>query len=171
MAARVVTARGFEWLTDTLNWTVWNGTSWVKGLGLEKPVTPAADSTSDEFSVKKFKVNGRETYIMVGLDTSIPFGEWRDITLYSSCSPQGPFTGGHKVYTTPETTADSLPGFAPGQKLSGRIVMYNPHIHPQFSDGGKLLISYNLNRRHNSDSIFIDGYRPKFIEVPVKGLK
>jgi hypothetical protein len=171
MSAKVDTTGGFDALTNTANWTVWDGTSWIKGLGMEKPITPAADSTSDEFSVKKFKVNGRETYIMVGLDTSAPFGEWRDIVLYSSCSPQGPFTGGHKVYTTPETTTTVLPGFASGQKLAGRIVMYNPHIHPQFSGNGKLLVSYNLNRRHNSDSIFIDGYRPKFIEVPVKGLK
>ena len=49
--------------------------------------------------------------------------------------------------------------------------MYNPHIHPQFSGNGKLLVSYNLNRQHNSDSIFIDGYRPKFIEVSISGLK
>jgi hypothetical protein len=171
MVAKADTSGGFDTLTNTTTWTVWNGIAWVKGLDSETPITPASDSTSDEFSVAKFKVNGRDVYIMVGLDTLAPFGEWRDIVLYSSCSPQGPFIGKHKVYSTPETTGGSLPGFAPGQKLSGRIVMYNPHIHPQFSGNGKLLVSYNLNRRHNSDSIFIDGYRPKFIEVPIKGLR
>lgn len=171
MVAKADTSGGIDALTNTATWSVWNGSAWVKGLGIEMPITPAADSTSDEYSVAKFKVNGRDTYIMVGLDTLAPFGEWRDIVLYSSCSPQGPFTGKYKIYSTPETTADALPGFAPGQKLSGRIVMYNPHIHPQFSGKGKLLVSYNLNRRHNSDSIFIDGYRPKFIEVSIKGLR
>jgi hypothetical protein len=171
MVAKADTSGGFDVMTNTANWTVWNGKAWVTGLGNEAAITPAADSTSDEYSVAKFKVNGRDTYIMVGLDTLRPFGEWRDIVLYSSCLPQGPFTGKHKIYTAPETTADSLPGFAPGKKLSGRLIMYNPHIHPQFSGNGKLLVSYNLNRQHNSDSIFIDGYRPRFIEVGVKGLK
>ena len=118
MVAKADTSRGFDALTDTTTWTVWNGSDWIKGLGNETPITPAPDSTSDEYSVAKFKVNGRDTYIMVGLDTLAPFGEWRDIVLYSSCSPQGPFTGKHKIYTTPETTADSLSGFAPGRNLA-----------------------------------------------------
>lgn len=169
--AKTDLANGFETLTDTTKWTVWNGKDWVVGLGSEAVITPPTDSISDEYSVHKFKVNGRNTYIMVALDSSAPWGEWRDLTLYSSCSPTGPFTGKHKIYETPETTATQLPGFPPSLKLSGRLVMYNPHIHPQFTKDGKLLISYNLNRQHNSDSIYIDGYRPKFITVGIKGLK
>jgi hypothetical protein len=169
--AKVDISGGIDNVSDTGKWTVWNGGDWVKGLGNEAAILPVGDSISDEFSVEKFRINGRDTYIMVGMDTTVPYEFWSDITLYSSCDPQGPFTGKHVVYKTPETTATALPGFSVSQKLKGKLAVYNPHIHPQFSGNGELLISYNLNRHHNSDSVFIDGYRPRFIEVPVKGLE
>jgi hypothetical protein len=169
--AKIDLSAGWDKLTNIDDWNVWNGNTWLEGLGSEAAIVPVNDSISDEFSVAKFKVNGRDTYIMVGMDTAVPYEQWKDITLYSSCAPQGPFTGKHGVYVTPETTAAALPGFQARQKLTGKLVVYNPHIHSQFSGNGELLISYNLNRRHNSDSIYIDGYRPRFITVPVKGLK
>jgi hypothetical protein len=171
VVAKTDISKGFDAIADMRWWKFWNGDEWVHMSPNAISIIPDADSTSDEYSVKKFMVNGRETYIVAGMNTAVPFGTWKDVTLYSSCDPRGPFTGGHKVYETPETTATTLPGFMGAQKLNGSLVVYNPHIHQQFSGNGKLLISYNLNRRHNSDSIFIDGYRPRFIEVGVKGLK
>ena len=48
---------------------------------------------------------------------------------------------------------------------------YNPHVHPQFTSKGKLLISYNINAGKSPDLLFADTYRPRFIRVPVKGLR
>jgi len=109
--------------------------------------------------------------MFAGVDSTAPWGSWRDITLYSSCSPEGPFTGKHVVYAMPESNAFTVPGLPPTAKLKEHLVVYNPHIHPQFTNRGRILISYNINRSHNSDSIYIDGYRPRFIYVPVSGLK
>ncbi|MEO8573333.1 MAG: hypothetical protein ABI481_05135, partial [Pyrinomonadaceae bacterium] len=160
-----------ERLSDVSNWTAWNGQSWSSDLTAVMPIIPETDGISDEFNVVRFQINGRMTYMFAGIDSTVPWGSWRDITLYSSCSPQGPFTGKHVVYAMPESNSFTLPGLTPGIKLREHLVVYNPHIHSQFSGSGRLLISYNLNRTHNADTIYIDGYRPRFIYVPIAGLK
>ena len=169
--ARTNAAVSIEQLADTSNWTAWNGQSWSSDVTAVVPIIPESDGISDEFNVVRFKINGKTTYMFAGIDSTVPWGSWRDITLYSSCSPEGPFTGKHVVYAMPESNSFTVPGLAPGVKLREHLVVYNPHIHPQFSGSGGLLISYNLNRTHNADSIYIDGYRPRFIYVPVAGLK
>jgi hypothetical protein len=157
---------------NTNNWFVWNGSNWVTGLNNAVTVAPVNDSISDEYSVKKFTVNGTPTYIMVGMDTSVPYGTWKDIVLYSSCSPQGPFTGKYFVYSTPETGSTKVPGMTANQNLNAGLLTYNPHIHPQFSAAGYMLISYNINwGGNNADTIYADGYRPRFIQVYVPGLQ
>ena len=70
----------------------------------------------------------------------------------------------------PESDSFTVPGPRPRCKLKEHLVVYNPHIHSQFSGSGRLLISYNINRSHNADTIYIDGYRPRFIYVPIAGL-
>ena len=169
--ARVNTGVKIDRLAYSEGWSAWDGKSWVQGLEKAVPIIAADDSVSDEFNVVRFNIKGRPTYIFAGIDTTVPFGSWRDITLYSSCSPQGPFTGKHAVYSMPESRSFTVPGLGAARKLKGHLVVYNPHIHPQFSRPGRLLISYNINRSHNDDTIYIDGYRPRFIYVPVDGLK
>ena len=56
-------------------------------------------------------------------------------------------------------------------KLKEHLSVYNPHMHPQFSGSARCSISYNINRRHNADSIYVDCYRPRFVYVPIAGLK
>ena len=109
--------------------------------------------------------------MLAAIDTTVPFGSWRDITLYSSCSPEGPFTGKHVVYAMPESGSFTVPGMPPGIRLKEHLVVYNPHIHSQFSGSGRILISYNINRSNNSDSVYIDGYRPRFVYIPIAGLE
>jgi hypothetical protein len=158
-------------LANTAKWTVWDGKAWVSRLEKAAPIVPAGDSVSDEFNIVRFNINGQPTYMFAGIDTTMPFGSWRDITLYSSCEPQGPFIGKHVVYPMPESGAFTVPGLPPSTKLKEHLVVYNPHIHSQFSGSGRILISYNINRSHNSDSIYMDGYRPRFVYVPIAGLK
>jgi hypothetical protein len=169
--ARAKADASIDELAISANWSVWDGSSWTSGLQNAGPIIPPTDSISDEFNVVRLKINGRPTYVFAGIDTTAPWGSWRDITLYSSCSPQGPFTGKHVVYAMPESNSFTVPGLALNAKLKEHLVVYNPHIHTQLSDNGRLLISYNLNRSHNADTIYIDGYRPRFIYVPIAGLK
>jgi len=169
--ARLKANASIDELATSTNWTAWDGSSWTRGLQNAAPIIPPNDSISDEFNVVRLNIDGRPTYVFAGIDTTAPWGSWRDITLYSSCSPQGPFTGKHVVYAMPESNSFTVPGLGPGMKLKDHLVVYNPHIHSQFSNNGQLLISYNLNRTHNADTIYIDGYRPRFIYVPIAGLK
>ncbi len=163
---------------NALNWTVWDGSGWnadqaaaVPLIGRPGDPNNAADSISDEFSVKRLSTNSGSSIILVGMDTTPIFGAWKDVTVYTSCQPQGPFSAKTVVYSTPETGSNRVPGMAPGQTLSGNMFTYNPHVHPQFTSKGKLLISYNINAGKSPDLLFADTYRPRFIRVPVKGLR
>jgi hypothetical protein len=163
---------------DTLNWAYWTGSSWSANplgaapvIGNSGDPNNAADSISDEFSVKKLTTNSGTSYVLVGMDTSVPFGTWKDITLYTACQPQGPFSAKTVVYSVPEEGSTTVPGMQPGQSLAGVMLAYNPHLHPQFNDKGKLLISYDLNASKSQDLLFADTYRPRFVSVPIKGLK
>lgn len=60
------------------------------------------------------------------------------------------------------------------QSLKSGLSVYNPHLHPQFTQNGNLLISYNSNLPFGSkpgDSIYADFYKPRFVRVKVEGLK
>jgi len=163
---------------NTLNWAYWTGLGWSASpldaapvIGNSGDPNNASDSVSDEFSVKKVSTNSGDSYVLVGMNTTVPFGSWKDITLYSACQPQGPFSAKTVVYSVPEVNSNTVPGMQPGQSLAGVMLAYNPHLHPQFSAKGKLLISYDLNASKSQDLLFADTYRPRFISVPVKGLK
>ena len=169
--ARVDAKSTTEQILDVSKWQVWDGRSWVGGVENAVSIVPRGDSVSDEFNIVRASISGKQTYILAAIDTAVPFGSWKDITLYSSCVPEGPFTGKHVVYRMPESGSFSVPGLPSASRLKESLVVYNPHIHSQFSEAGRLLISYNINRQHNADSIYIDGYRPRFVSVPISGLK
>ena len=164
--------------SNTLNWSVWNGSGWSQEFATAAPVigafgdpNNAADSISDEFSVKRVDTTSGPVFLLAGMDTTPIFGAWKDITIYTSCNPAGPFSAKSVVYSTPETGYNRVPGMAPGQFLSGNMFTYNPHLHTQFTSKGKLLISYNINAGKSSDLLFADAYRPRFIRVSVRGLR
>lgn len=172
--ARVNPQTGIESVKDTKNWSAWSGKNWAADLEKAASIVPEGDSISDELSVKKFNINGQVRYLMVTMDTKDIYFNWKDIYLYSSCAPEGPFTNKYKVYTTPETGTQKLPGMTAAQKLDNKLVVYNAHLHPQFTKNGQLLISYNSNLPFGSsrgDTIYTDVYRPRFIRVHVEGLR
>lgn len=160
------------------NWTYWNGANFNSNFSNAVPIIGrtgdpknASDLISDEFSVKKIHTLFGDAFFLVGMDTTVFFGEWKDITLYTSCSPQGPFSAKKVVYRIPESGSNRVPGMTAGQTLSGNMFTYNPHIHPQFTRKGRLLISYNINAGRSADLLFADTYRPRFISVPIRGLR
>ncbi|HKX82922.1 MAG TPA: hypothetical protein VJL58_01775 [Pyrinomonadaceae bacterium] len=162
--------------SNTLNWSVWSGGGWTPEFAAASPVigapsdpNNASDSISDEFSVKRVHTNSGPVFLLVGMDTTPVFGAWKDITIYTSCNPAGPFSAKSVVYSTPETGYNRVPGMTTGQFLAGNMFTYNPHLHPQFTSKGRLLISYNINAGRSADLLFADTYRPRFIRVPVRG--
>ena len=169
---------GVSGVANTNNWSVWNGKSWVTGLtnavqiiGAPNDPNNAGDYVSSEYSVKKVHSSAGTTYLLVAQDTKVAFGTWKNITLYSACRPQGPFSAKDVVYSTPETGSAKVPGMTSSQSLAGIILTYNPHLHPQFTSNGQLLISYDLNASNSGDLLYSDTYRPKFIRVKIAGLK
>jgi hypothetical protein len=165
-------------VANSANWTYWNGSGWSASVLDAAPVignmgdpNNASDSISDEFSVKKIRTTAGDSFVLVGMDTTPPFGAWKDITLYTACQPQGPFSAKTVVYSAPEAGSNVVPGMSAGQTLAGIMLVYNPHLHPQFTTKGKLLISYDINASKSQDLLFADTYRPRFISVSVRGLR
>lgn len=172
--ARVNPDLSFDSAADSSNWTVWNGSGWVSGLGNAGPIIGAAgdprnanDSISDEFSVTKINTAAGGSYLLLGMDTTAPFGSWKDVTLYTSCSPQGPFSAKKVIYSTPETGSNKVPGMTDDHSLAGSMFVYNPHFHPEFSDTNNMLISYNLNAGKSVDLLYADTYRPRFFRTQI----
>ena len=172
--AKVDASKGLETATDLKNWKAWDGKAFSKDLDKRRSIIPEADSISDELTIKRLNINGKPTFVMVSFDTSVGYFDWKDLYLYSACEPQGPFTTKHHFYKTPTAGQTKLPGMTGSESLQSGLSVYNPHMHPQFTENGKLLISYNSNLPFGAkpgDSIYADFYRPRFVWVPIEGLR
>ncbi len=172
--AKVDASKGLEHAVDLKNWTAWDGKAFSKDLNKRKSLIPESDSISDELTVRRLNINGKPTFVIVTFDTAVGYSDWKDLYLYSACEPQGPFTRKHHFYTTPTAGMTKLPGMTEGQSLQSGLSVYNPHMHPQFIQNGKMLVSYNSNLPFGSkpgDSIYAEFYRPRFVWVPIAGLQ
>lgn len=171
--AKVDATKGLDHVTDLKNWTAWDGRTWNRDLDKRRSLIPEKDSISDELSIRPLNINGKRVFVMATFDTATGYKDWRDLYLYSACRPQGPFNTKHLFYSTPTAGMTKLPGMKDGQSLKTGLSVYNPHIHPQFTADGKLLVSYNSNLPFGAkpgDSIYADFYRPRFVWVPIAGL-
>ena len=145
-------------------WTFWDGTDWVRGAQNAARILTGTDSISNEFNVNHIHAAAGNAYVMTTMDTSVGFGAWKDVVMYFSCGPQGPWSPKQVVYTTPETGEKDQTG-------QGTLLTYNPHSHFESIANGSVLISYDLNDTNGNDLIFMDNYRPLFIRVPIAGLE
>jgi hypothetical protein len=196
--ARVDLRLGLAGITDMNHWQVFNLSSgWVSNnilasspiIGAAGDLNNAGDSIGEGFTVSHIRSAVGSTYLLVSEDTNPnttltvdnlpgpPNGPGpvfestaKDIIIYSSCTPQGPFSPKQVVYSTPETQASTVTGMTAGQTLYGHLWTYNPVAHPQFNLGGGLLVSYNVNSDDSGDLIYADAYRPKFIRIPILSL-
>src|SRR5207244_645010 len=102
---------------------------------------------ANEYSVTRTR-NG---YVLITQD----YGIGKNVMMYQAGAPEGPWQSGsgQVVYTTPES----------GQ-LGGNLFTYNSHAHPEFSNAGQMLITYNVNSFNVADVYAnVDNYRPRFI--------
>ncbi len=123
-------------------WEYFDGVNWT--------TDPAASArhfahVSEQFSV--FKRNSRY-YLLT--QHHVLGGE---IYLYDADNPVSGFDHKKQIYCTPQTN-------------EGNLFTYNAFAHTQFSQGGDLLVSYNVNSSVFADLFKnADNYRPFFVRV------
>ncbi|MFB9905980.1 DUF4185 domain-containing protein [Allokutzneria oryzae] len=140
-------------------WEFRTATGWSAD---EHDSAPLLEGVSNEYSVTKHG----DTYVLVTHDTSTPFAN--QIVAYTSCSPDGPFTGRTVLYQTPEGPLGTRYRSPASSHSSTTVWSYNAHVHPTLSSDRQLVISYNVNSTADADN-YRDTtiYRPRFIDVPM----
>lgn len=127
-------------------WEFWDGSTWSS--------TPSRfsifESASDQFSIRKA---GDKYYLIT---QEIIFSA-RILRYESSSGILGPYTNKRVLYCTPETIPDI-------------IFTYNTFDHPELSEQGELVLSYNVNSHKPLSAkygLFADAdvYRPYFIRI------
>lgn len=148
-------------------WEFFNGSTWTPDINAAAQLMESTDHfVSPSYSVMKLK----DKYYMVSQENGyLSCGLGREIYSWESDSPTGPFTNKKLVYTIED-------------KYKGEyLVTYNANAHPEFIENNELLISYNVNgfdsysdtpcenecQNPFRDRRNADGYRPKFIRVPL----
>lgn len=134
-------------ITDRSRWEYRTADGWSPDVAQSARLT---DGVANELSVSPY----RDGYLMISSDTSAPFSP--KINAWTSCSPEGPWEDRQTIYETPESGV-------------GRHFTYNAHGHPEISEDGQLLISYNVNT-FDFDELTRDPtlYRPRFITLDLE---
>ncbi len=134
-------------LTDRSTWEYRTKDGWSDDPDESARLTRGV---ANELSVSRYK----DGYLMISSDTSEPFSP--NINAWTACSPEGPWEDPQTIYETPESE--------PKDHFT-----YNAHGHPELSEDGELLISYNVNT-FNFDELMGNPtlYRPKFITLDLQ---
>ena len=132
-------------------WNYWSGQRWSENID---DLSGIAQGLSNELSVTPLK-DGRYLLIFQVLGISDKVG------LSVGLSPVGPFGPIKEIWTTPEI--NEPPGLLP----------YNAKAHPNLSQPGELLISYNTITADFWNDIQENAhiYRPRFIRLKSESLK
>jgi len=130
-------------------WTFFSDNGWTSNPLASKRIL---EGTANQFSVFKYKGN----HILITMDNRYPF--LKDVILYQSEFPWGPFIRSCPIYKVPE-------------RREG-MICYNAVVHPQFTSEGKILISYNINFPDHFHYLFedADNYRPWFIRADLESV-
>ncbi|WP_328500903.1 DUF4185 domain-containing protein [Streptomyces sp. NBC_00457] len=129
-------------------WQYWNGSEWTAGGA---PRTVLGDGVGSAFSV----VREDDTYVLFTMAAGAE--GLTTITSYWACSPTGPWHG---------PTRDFSPALPDGQ-----VAAYNPQAHPELSDDGRLVLSYDVNWLDTNGgaaaqlSRNVSLYRPRFVTL------
>ncbi|MFJ6392701.1 DUF4185 domain-containing protein [Streptomyces sp. NPDC091972] len=132
-------------------WEYWDGSRWTTGT---RPHPVLGDGRRTGVG-SAFSVVRREgTYVLFTMAAGAK--GLAAVTSYWSCSPTGPWHGPDKDFTP------SLP--------SGQVAAYNPQAHPELSGGGRLVLSYDVNRLETDLASAqlnrnVALYRPRFVTL------
>ncbi len=127
------------------SWSFWDGRGWSLHSASSQGILTGV---SVQYGVTAW---GDDGFALITMDRRQPFSP--DLVLYVSPEPQGPWNGPILRYRAPEADED--------------VAAYNPSVHPQFTEAGRLLLSYNLNHVRSPDALYLDAtiYRPRFLRV------
>ncbi|WP_406356661.1 DUF4185 domain-containing protein [Streptomyces sp. NBC_00658] len=134
-------------------WEYWDGSRWAVRAP-PKPVLGDGRSTGvgSAFSV----VRDDGTYVLFTMAAGA--AGLTTVTLYWACSPTGPWHGPTRSFSP------SLP--------QGEVAAYNPQVHPELSDGNRLVLSYDVNWLDSTGtsgqanlSRNVSLYRPRFVSL------
>jgi hypothetical protein len=131
-------------------WRYFDGHQWSTAANDSAPILTGV---STQYSV----IQACQGYYLFSMDGRVPFSNL--IVAYRSRTPTGPWQGPQTVYQAPEANT--------------QIAAYNPFAHTQFTDRGRVLVSYNVNHVSDPDALFRDAtiYRPRFIRVDLGELE
>ena len=140
IASRVLPA-DFE---DFNDWRYWDGAAWSSDIN---DCNSVVGDTAPELSVSPLP-DGK--YLLVFQEGTVePYVAYR-----IGSSPVGPFGAMKRIFYTPE----------PDVWPANGVATYNAKAHPQLSQPGKLLISYNSGGTDNS---IADIYMPRWLRMPL----
>ncbi len=141
-------------LGDPAAWEYWDGSAWAARA---RPAAVLGDGRRTGVGSAFSVVRRDGTYVLFtmaagarGLTT---------VTSYWACSPTGPWHGPAKDFTP------TLP--------AGQVAAYNPQLHPQLGDGGRLVLSYDVNWLEPTAAAAqlnrnVSLYRPRFVTLRLK---
>ncbi|MEU0787805.1 DUF4185 domain-containing protein [Streptomyces sp. NPDC006173] len=134
-------------------WEYWDGTDWtVRG----RPAPVLGDGRSTGVGSAFTVVRDGGTYVLFTMATGA--AGLTTVTSYWACSPTGPWHGPTRGFSPP------LP--------PGEVAAYNPQAHPELGDGGRIVLSYDVNwldatggaaQTHLSRNVSL--YRPRFVTL------
>ncbi|MEV4576638.1 DUF5005 domain-containing protein [Nonomuraea jabiensis] len=142
-------------ITDWSKWEYYTGTSWSNQASASARMMAGV---SNGFSVAK--INGK--FVLLTTDTSAGATTWSAVAYYADQPWE--FSS-----TTPKNVL-----FAP-QLPFGRV-QYEYRIHPQFSNGSRVLVGYTPNTLRIDNACMGENdydarvYRPRFLNVVLPGL-
>ena len=139
--ARVVRGRAL----DTHAWQYWNGKLWV---GDESNASPIPYS-------QLFTGIAQQPTGIGYVAVSLARGPKVSVDVSYSCTPEGPWSGPTPVYAVPEVS-----------QYHGETA-YTPTLHPELSEPGHLVVSYNLDTVDGIQALRanIHVYQPRFLEL------
>ncbi len=129
------------------NWTYYDGQHWSKNINDSYPLI---DKVSAELSVTYIE-NGmfKDQYMLMVMEDTTS----GKISYSLSDTPYGPFSNYTQIYQTTE-----------GSYLRDAFT-YNAKLHPNLSEGGNFVISYNVNTRSAGALSDARIYYPRFIRM------
>ncbi|WKX14463.1 DUF4185 domain-containing protein [Streptomyces sp. NL15-2K] len=138
-------------LGDPAAWEYWDGSAWTARA---RPSAVLGDGQRTGVGSAFSVVRQESTYVLFTMASGTK--GLTTVTSYWSCSPTGPWRG---------PTKDFSPTLPPGQ-----VAAYNPQTHPELSDDGRLVLSYDVNWLEPTGAAAqlnrnVSLYRPRFVTL------
>lgn len=138
-------------LGDPAAWEYWDGSAWTARA---RPAAVLGDGRRTGVGSAFSVVRQEATYVLFTMASGTK--GLTTVTSYWSCSPTGPWHG---------PTKDFSPTLPPGQ-----VAAYNPQTHPELSDDGRLVLSYDVNWLEPTGAAAqlnrnVSLYRPRFVTL------